>query len=202
MKTLQKLQIPTENTGETDETSTAHKGPSSNGLIRGRDGSADRSKNMLAAPAPTALTTLREIDLAVERLAVLAPSPKETTRHIDEIKQLLDKLDVPADPEWIALRITTLLHSYFEKDAPDAVHELTAEDWFAEIDQYPEWAITRAVRWWIGPKNKNRGRHPVVGDIAARCEIETIPIRTARFFLVEENREPWYPGKRFVGTML
>lgn len=36
----------------------------------------------------------------------------------------------------------------------------------------PEWAVTNACRWWIGPDNADRKRRPQAGDIASRIKWE------------------------------
>lgn len=40
----------------------------------------------------------------------------------------------------------------------------------------PEWAVTNACRWWIGPDNPRRGHKPQAGDIAARIKWELGPV--------------------------
>jgi len=47
------------------------------------------------------------------------------------------------------------------------VQSAIAEDWLAELDGLPAWAIQKACRWWMGSENANRHRKPMPGDIAA-----------------------------------
>jgi len=74
-------------------------------------------------------------------------------------------------------RIASLLSPYYEKDIPQAVREMDAEDWRQSLAGFPEWAVERAVRWWKGEDNPERRKRPLEGDIAARCrkEMKWIP---------------------------
>lgn len=54
-----------------------------------------------------------------------------------------------------------------------------SEDWLAVIcanGNPPEWAVTDACRWWIGPDNPHRGKKPQAGDIAKRIKWELGPV--------------------------
>jgi len=81
-------------------------------------------------------------------------------------------MTTPADPSWCMARVASLLSPYYDKDTPQAVREMEAEDWLVALGQYPQWAIDRAVRWWKGEGNSNRRKRPMEGDIADRCKVE------------------------------
>jgi hypothetical protein len=83
-----------------------------------------------------------------------------------EIEATVAALSEPANPSWILARIASLLLPYYEKDTPQAVREMEAEDWLEEMDGLPRWAIDRAVRWWKGPDNPDRRKRPLEGDIS------------------------------------
>lgn len=89
-------------------------------------------------------------------------------------------------------RCLALLNPYFEKETPQAVREIEAEDWAASLHEFPRWAIERAARWWKGPANQYRHRRPLEGDIAARCGIEMDAVRAARVHL---RRTEWQPDE-------
>lgn len=89
-------------------------------------------------------------------------------------------LTAPANTTWIMARVAALLNPYFEKETPQAVREIEAADWAAELCDYPQWAIERAVRWWKSADNPDRRKRPVEGDIAARCRAEMDPVFAAR----------------------
>jgi len=74
-----------------------------------------------------------------------------------------------------------------------------ADDWLAVLcadGVPPEWAVTRACRWWIGPDNENRHRKPQAGDIAARVRHELGAVDLAEVKVrqfrpdADETREP------------
>ena len=78
------------------------------------------------------------------------------------------RLSVPAKPEWLAARIASLLSPYYEKNTPQAVREMEAEDWVISLTGRPRWAVDAAVRWWKGPDNPMRHKRPLEGDIVAK----------------------------------
>jgi hypothetical protein len=83
-----------------------------------------------------------------------------------EIEATVAALSEPANPSWILARIASLLLPYYEKDTPQAVREMEAEDWLEAMADLPRWAIDRAVRWWKGPDNPDRRKRPMEGDIS------------------------------------
>ena len=76
-------------------------------------------------------------------------------------------------------RIAALLVPYYEKDTPQAIRNMEAEDWAAELGNHPQWAVERAVRWWKSEANPDRRKRPLEGDISARCKRETDAVRAA-----------------------
>lgn len=70
------------------------------------------------------------------------------------------------------LRVTALLGQYFTANVPKSVFAMQAEDWLEALRDQPEWAITKAVRWWKSNNNPNFHRKPLEGDIAERVRIE------------------------------
>ena len=76
-------------------------------------------------------------------------------------------------------RIAALLVPYYEKDTPQAIRNMEAEDWAAELGNHPQWVVERAVRWWKSEANPDRRKRPLEGDISARCKRETDAVRAA-----------------------
>ena len=76
--------------------------------------------------------------------------------------------------------VAALLHPYYEKDTPQAIREIEAEDWAHELREYPQWALRDAMRWWKSADNKDRRKRPVEGDIAARARVEMMAVNVAK----------------------
>jgi len=55
-----------------------------------------------------------------------------------------------------------------------------AKDWAEELQDYPEWALQKAFRWWTGRENQKRRQKPVPGDISERAHIELSIVRAAQ----------------------
>lgn len=119
-------------------------------------------------------------ETAAARLRHLLLSPLASQPERNEVASLAAALSAPANPVWILARVAALLNPYYEKDTPQAVREMLAEDWIAALIGQPEWAITAAVRWWKGPDNPDRRKAPIEGDIAARVRIETDAVRASK----------------------
>lgn len=114
------------------------------------------------------------------QLRPLLRSPLNTLAERNEVSAGLDLISVPANPVWILARVASLLSPYYEKDTPQSVREMTAEDWLVSLIGLPEWAINDAVRWWKGPDNPKRHKAPIEGDIAERVLQITDVVRAAR----------------------
>ena len=120
------------------------------------------------------------LDQAVQQLTHSLRLPLVTVQDRNDLEAKAAPLAVPARPEWIAARAASLLSPYYEKDTPQAVREMDAEDWVLSLIEYPRWAIDTAVRWWKGPENDKRHRRPFEGDIAARAKVEMDAVNAAR----------------------
>lgn len=132
----------------------------------------------------TELTTTgdREAQLgaALEQLKHSHKSLATSQQARDEVTLMLSKLTVPADGVWLSARIAALLSPYYEKDVPQSVREMEAEDWIGALAEYPRWAVERAVRWWKSADNIDRRKRPLEGDISARCDVEMSEVHRAR----------------------
>lgn len=125
----------------------------------------------------------QEVDQALAWLTHLQQSQVECPPSITEIEDALHSLTQPANPVWVMARIAALLLPYYEKDTPQAVREMEAEDWASELDGLPMWAIQKAVRWWKSADNQNRKKRPVEGDIRDRVDIEMSAVRAMQYRL-------------------
>jgi len=110
---------------------------------------------------------------------VLLKSPIQDEAELAEIRADYDRVTVPARHEWIMARVAALLGQYYASDVPQGAVRMMAEDWAAELADYPEWAITKAVRWWKSRENLNRKRRPLEGDISERARFEMGPVFVA-----------------------
>ena len=117
--------------------------------------------------------------MAVQQLTLSVRSPLVTAQGRNELAAQADRLSVPAPMDWIAARVASLLSPYYEKDTPQGVRVMEAEDWVISLSGTPRWAIDAAVRWWKGPENDKRHRRPMEGDIAARAIFEMGAVRAA-----------------------
>jgi hypothetical protein len=91
----------------------------------------------------------------------------------------MDRLTIPAGKKWIAGRVATLLSQYFASSVPAEMMTAIADDWNAELSEFPAWAIQKACRWWMGAENDKRRQKPMPGDIAARCRAEMGVVKVA-----------------------
>ena len=163
------------------ETSTAlSKTASATGTQLGAHGSAMRGN----------LETLSEEKVErglawLRRLPALQPTAlpeKETVLRIQSA------LMISASGVWISARVAALLSPYYEKDIPQAVRKMEAEDWEQALIGFPQWAIERAVRWWKSDANTDRRKRPLEGDIVARCRVEMDGVASASKVLEMKQR--------------
>lgn len=125
-------------------------------------------------------TSSDALAMAVAQLTHSLRLPLDTQQDRNDLQAKAARLSVPAQAPWIAARVAALLSPYYEKDTPQAVREMEAEDWIICLSGKPRWAIDAAVRWWKGSGNEKRHRRPMEGDIAARVAIEMDAVRAAQ----------------------
>lgn len=113
-----------------------------------------------------------QVDHAMEWLMRLPQLRPDDLPALHEVEATVAALSEPANPTWCMARVAALLSPYYERDTPQAVREMEAEDWLEALAEYPQWAIERAVRWWKSAENEHRRKRPLEGDIAARCKAE------------------------------
>ena len=121
----------------------------------------------------------------LRRLPQLQPTAlpeKETVLRIQSA------LMTSASGVWISARVAALLSPYYEKDIPQAVRKMEAEDWEQALSGFPQWAIERAVRWWKSDANADRRKRPLEGDIVARCRVEMDGVASASKVLEMKQR--------------
>jgi len=88
-------------------------------------------------------------------------------------------LTVAPRRDWVLGRVAALLSQYYAADLPQSIVKVMADDWAEALCEYPEWAITKAVRWWKSEANAERKRKPLEGDIAARARYEMGIVKVA-----------------------
>jgi len=121
----------------------------------------------------------------LRRLPALQPTAlpeKETVLRIQSA------LMTSASGVWISARVAALLSPYYEKDIPQAVRKMEAEDWEQALSGFPQWAIERSVRWWKSDANTDRRKRPLEGDIVARCRVEMDGVASASKVLEMKQR--------------
>lgn len=121
------------------------------------------------------------------------PIRDETERL--EIARSVEALCVPASRDWVLGRVAALLSQYYAADLPKSIVKVMAEDWAESLRGYPEWAITKAVRWWKSDANTERKRKPLEGDIVARVRFEMGIVKVAEGALerFDNDIKPYVP---------
>lgn len=111
-----------------------------------------------------------------------------------DVERVIQGLSKPVAPAWCMARVAALLSPYYDRDTPQAVRQMDAEDWLLELSPYPQWAIERAVRWWKSSDNPDRRKKPLEGDIAARCKVEMRGIGSLPEILKRSQPAPAQPA--------
>ena len=163
------------------ETSTAlSKTASATGTQLGAHGSAMRGN----------LETLSEekVERGLAWLRRLPQLQPNALPEKDTVLRIQSALMISASGVWISARVASLLSPYYEKDIPQAVRKMEAEDWEYALREFPQWAIERAVRWWKSDANTDRRKRPLEGDIVARCRVEMDGVASASKVLEMKQR--------------
>lgn len=127
----------------------------------------------------------------LRRLPTLPPTSLPDVADVERIRRTLME---PCSQVWILARVAALLSPYYEKDTPQSVRKMEAEDWLEELSGYPQWAIERAVRWWKSAENPDRRKRPLEGDIAAICRREVdVPKTALRMLEFRRNGRDFTP---------
>ena len=124
------------------------------------------------APAAQAAMVIANVDRITASWPDLLTSPIRDEAEYEQIRANVIALSDPAPREWTMARVASLLMSYYAADVGEAMVSMMAEDWAEALKDHPQWAITKAVRWWKSSDNPKRNIRPVEGDIQRRCEIE------------------------------
>jgi len=126
----------------------------------------------LAIYTPEGQTDAARVDAGLKWLLHLPQLPKEQWPEMRVIEKAVTVLSEPCSPAWCMARVASLLNPYYDKDTPQGVRQMEAEDWLEALRDYPQWAIERAVRWWKSEDNVKRRLRPLEGDIGERCRVE------------------------------
>lgn len=118
------------------------------------------------------------VDTALQRLTHLLKSPEGAPK--EALETAVACLSEPADPQWVMARTAALLNPYYEKDVPQGIRVMEAEDWADALSEFPQWAIQKAAQWWKSADNPDRRKRPMEGDIAARARHEMQAVTAAK----------------------
>ena len=132
--------------------------------------------------------TEEKVDKGLAWLRRLPQLQQTSLPEKETVKRIQQTLMTPADGVWMLARVAALLSPYYEKDIPQAVRKMEAEDWFNALQEFPQWAIERAVRWWKSDGNADRRKRPLEGDIVARCRVEMDGVASASKVLEMKQR--------------
>jgi hypothetical protein len=100
--------------------------------------------------------------------------------ELADVERGIHDLTAPPDRAWVMARTAALLSQYYAADVPQSILTIMAEDWAEAIGGYPQWVITKAVRWWKSADNPDRKKRPLEGDIEAVCRREYGIVSIAR----------------------
>jgi hypothetical protein len=128
------------------------------------------------------------IDRGLEWLKLSLPSLRGDPEAQKQAAAAVTALSEPAHPAQVMARVLALLSPYFDKDTPQAVREIEADDWAEALGVFPYWAVERACRWWKSDSNGDRRKRPLEGDVVARCKVEMQAVRAASSILDWVNR--------------
>lgn len=137
-----------------------------------------------ALAKPQAMTPER-IDRGLEWLKHSLPSLNDCPETRNQAQAAVAALCEPGHPAKIMARVLALLNPYFDKDTPQAIREIEAEDWACALSAYPYWAIEKAARWWKSDENPDRRKRPIEGDLVARVKREMDAVSAARLLLAQ-----------------
>jgi len=143
--------------------------------------------NQITTRQATELTPER-IDRGLEWLKHSLPSLNDCHETRRKAEAAVMALSEPAHPAKVMARVLALLNPYFDKDTPQAIREIEAEDWAQALGAYPYWAIEKAARWWKSEDNADRRKRPLEGDIARRCRVEMDAINAAKIMLASQAK--------------
>lgn len=129
------------------------------------------------------------VDRHLSELLHLPHLPPKFRPKKSEIQEKVDALTAPVNRVWLLGRIAATLSAYYEKDSHHSIEGKRAEDWLQELQEYPQWAIERAMRWWTSSGNKDRRKQPLEGDIAERCLLEMKGIKSLPWVLERKEKE-------------
>jgi len=149
---------------------------------------ADGRQSMQTGISNLSELTEEQIDKGRAWLRRLRRLPLDQLPDKTDVERIAGKLMVPTDPVWCLARVAALLLPYYEKETPQAVREMEAEDWREALGGFPRWAIERAVRWWKSDANADRRKRPLEGDIVARCRVEMDGVASASKVLEMKQR--------------
>lgn len=144
------------------------------------------TQNSLTTAASTELTPER-IDRGLEWLKRSLPLLNDCPDTRKKAMAAVTALSEPAHPAKVMARVLALLNPYFDKDTPQAIREIEAEDWATALSAYPYWAIEKAARWWKSDDNPDRRKRPLEGDLVARVKREMDAISAAKIKLSSDN---------------
>lgn len=130
--------------------------------------------------------------------AALLTQPIRDNEQLAEIKSGLSSLTEAPRKQWMMARVVSLLSQYYAADVSQGAVKMMAEDWAVELEDYPEWAIEKAVRWWKSAANPDRKKRPLEGDISARAKVEAGVISVGRLAVkrYEQGRTPYQSPDR------
>lgn len=163
---------------------------------------SDLQKNAVGQPSrQIGISKSKAVDLDADkisrglawlrRLQTLPPTSLPDVADVERIRRTLMQ---PCSQVWILARVAALLSPYYEKDTPQSVRKMEAEDWLQELSEYPQWAIERAVRWWKSAENPDRRKRPLEGDIGAICRREVdVPKTALRMLEFRRNGRDFTP---------
>ncbi len=149
----------------------------------GSTSSAGTTKSKQALVEAVAASQIAGVEASLEQrliwLESLVQAPISTEAEAEVIRGILRETSRRADMTSRIEVFTTLLHFYPHGIAQD-VWKSMLKLYLAEVVDYPDWAVSKAVAWWLSRDNPKSGYRPTPGQISGRAHELTEGMRAAQ----------------------
>lgn len=92
-----------------------------------------------------------------------------TQEHKDAAEATLARIALYMEPishDSLKVQVVSLLSHYYQRDLPEQLNRLMAQDWYRNLAQFPEWAVVQGRANWLD----NNRKKPMPADIKAEVQ--------------------------------
>lgn len=134
----------------------------------------------------------RPEDVVMHMLRSWQASPQQpiaTQEDCQAILRTCQTLSTPADREWIAGRVATLLSHFYVSSMGGTEMRAVAEDWISALAQFPRWAIQEACQEYLVTQE----RKPTIAAIRTltQAKMGTVSLMRVRAMQGPGDDRPW-----------